>query len=143
MNIKNKRASFDYEFIDEYDAGIMLVGSEVKSISLGNASISEAYCSFYNNELYIYGMHIAEYQGHNALGTHDPNRHKKLLLTKKELKGIKELVERKGMSIIPHYLFTKNGKFKLKICIGKGKKLHDKRQSIKEKDLKKNNKYLE
>lgn len=132
MVIKNKKASFDYEFLEEFISGIVLVGTEVKSIRRGKASIKESYCYFKENELFIKGMHIAE---HEVGKPHDPIRERKLLLTKKELKSLqKKMVE--GLTIIPTMVFfNKYGFIKLNIALAKGKKQYDKRQAIKRKDV--------
>jgi len=133
---KNKKASFEYTFIDEYTAGIKLLGSEVKSIREGNVNIKNAHCIFENGELFITGMHIAEYKQSGKHQNHDPMRKKKLLLKKKELKKLTKGVEEKGNTIVPKALvLTKTGLFKLEIALAKGKKLHDKRHDIKKKDL--------
>jgi SsrA-binding protein len=136
INIKNRRASFEYEFLDKYTAGIQLTGTEIKSIRESKASLEDAYCLFLNNELWVRNMHIAEYK----LGTHfnhEPKRDRKLLLNKKELVKLKEKLKVKGLTIITTQLFiNEKGLAKLNIVLAKGKKLHDKRDSIKERDTK-------
>jgi SsrA-binding protein len=133
MIIKNKKASYLYEFIDSYVAGIVLVGTEVKSIRRGKASIKEAYCYFNNGELFIKGMHIAE---HEVGDNHDPIRERKLLLTKKELKGLNKKMAVKGFTIIPVSLFLNSkGYVKIKIALAKGKRNYDKKMAIKERDI--------
>ncbi len=137
VNIKNKRAYFDYEILDTYTAGIMLRGTEIKSIRLQKVSLSEAYCYFKEKELYIKSMNIGTYE----MGTHfnhDPIRDRKLLLNKNELNKIQRKLEEKGLSIIPLRLFMSDrGLAKIDIGVGKGKKNHDKRESLKEKDAQK------
>ena len=134
VNIKNKRAYFEYEILDTYTAGMMLRGTEIKSIRLQKVSLGESYCYFKNSELYIRNMHIGTYE----MGTvynHDPLRERKLLLNKKELLKIERKLDEKGLSIIPLRMFISDRGFaKIDIGVGKGKKLHDKRESLKEKD---------
>lgn len=135
VNIKNKKASFEYEFIDKYVAGIMLSGSEIKSIRLGKVSLQEAYCFFKKNELFIKNMNIASY-AEASYNDHDPRRDRKLLLQKKELRKLKKKLDEKGLSIVPIRLFiNQRGLAKLEIALAKGKKLFDKRQTIKDRDV--------
>ncbi|MEX2589594.1 MAG: SsrA-binding protein, partial [Chitinophagales bacterium] len=133
LNIKNRKARFEYEILDKYTAGIQLTGSEIKSIRSGEANLKEAYCFFRKNELYIKNMHIAEYT-HGGVYNHDPLRVRKLLLTKKELKKLLEKKKKdKSLTIVALRLFiSKRGFAKLNIALAKGKKIHDKRHSIKE-----------
>ena len=135
INIKNRKASFEYQFIDKYLAGIQLRGSEIKSIREGKVSLQEAYCTFENEELFVKNMNISPYE--QATHTnHDPKRDRKLLLTKKELEKLEKKYEEKGLTIIPVRLFINNkGLAKLEIALGKGKKLYDKREDIKKKDM--------
>ena len=134
INIKNKKAHFEYQLIDTFTAGIMLQGTEIKSIRNNLANISDAYCIFIDNELFVKNLHISEYKGGNQ--NHEPKRDRKLLLNRKELKKILNKVKEKGNTIIPTRLFINDkGKAKLEISTGKGKKIYDKRQSIKEKDI--------
>lgn len=136
INIKNKKASFEYEFLDKHVAGLVLQGTEIKSIREGKASLQEAYCAFYGEELFVQGMHISPYEEGNILN-HDPLRRRKLLLNKRELRKWKEKLEEKGLTIVPTRLFiTDRGFAKLEIALAKGKKTHDKRESIKERDVK-------
>lgn len=136
IHIKNKRAYFDYEMIDKFTAGIQITGTEIKSIRQGKASINEAFCVFKKDELYVRNMHIAEYVFGNV-NNHDPVRTRKLLLTKKELTKLKSRVTEKGLTIVPLHLFiSQRGFAKLEIGLGRGKKTHDKRESIKERDSK-------
>ncbi|MEX0811894.1 MAG: SsrA-binding protein [Chitinophagales bacterium] len=137
LNIKNRKARFEYEILDKYTAGIQLTGSEIKSIRSGEANLKEAYCFFRKNELYIKNMHIAEYT-HGGVYNHDPLRVRKLLLTKKELKKLLEKKKKdKSLTIVALRLFiSKRGFAKLNIALAKGKKIHDKRHSIKERESK-------
>lgn len=135
VEIKNKRASFEYEFIDHYTAGIVLTGTEIKSIRAGKSSIVESYCYFANNELYVKNMHIADYWW-GSFNNHDPRRDRKLLLTKKELRKLQRATKEKGLTIVATRLYiAQNGYAKLNIALAKGKKEYDKRNSIKEKDI--------
>lgn len=135
VDIKNKRASFEYTFFEKYIAGIQLTGTEIKSIRANQANISDAYCVFINDELYVKQMHIAEYDK-GTYNNHEPKRDRKLLLQAKELKKLKSKLQDVGVTIIPIRLFiNENGLAKLEIALAKGKKLHDKRESIKERAI--------
>ena len=135
-NILNKRARFDYEILDTYTAGIVLTGTEIKSIRVGKASIAEAFCEFTNSELFVINSTIEEY----LYGTHYNHKAKserKLLLNRKELKKLEKEVQAKGLAIIPLRLFTnEKGLAKLDIALAKGKKNYDKRETLKENDSK-------
>ena len=136
VEIKNKRAKFDYEWLDTYTAGLQLVGTEVKSIRMGKASISEAYCYMTSGELFIKGMNVTEWS-HGNIFNHDPIRERKLLLSKRELDKIDKALKDQGTTIVPTKLFiSEKGWIKLNIAVAKGKKNYDKRQSLKEKDAK-------
>lgn len=136
VEIKNRRVNFDYEILEDEICGISLFGSEVKSIRNGKASISEAYCSIQDGEMFIIGMHIAEYK-ESGRGGHEPYRKRKLLLTKKQINRLDEKIKVKGMTIVPVKLFSNSkGLLKIKIALAKGKKNYDKRASIKERDIK-------
>lgn len=134
IEIKNRQAFFHYNIDDTYIAGIVLMGTEVKSMRDGKVSFNDSYCIFYGNELWIRGMYIAEYSlgtSNNHIAVHD----RKLLLHKKELKKIQAKTKEKGLSIIPlKIFFTDKNLAKLEIGIGRGKKVHDKRDSIKKRD---------
>lgn len=130
---ENRKARFEYELLDEFQCGIKLLGSEIKSIRNSNASITEAYCYINNGELYIKNMHIAAHQ--DAPGAHEPLRDRKLLLTKKEILKIEYELKTSGMTLVPTYMFFRKGLVKIKIRLAKGKKLYDKRESIKKKDI--------
>ncbi|WP_396138406.1 SsrA-binding protein SmpB [Flavobacterium sp.] len=136
INILNKRAKFDYEILDKYSAGIVLTGTEIKSIRLGKASITESFCEFHDGELFVINSNIEEY----LYGTHYNHKTKserKLLLNKKELKKLNKDSENKGLTIVPLRLFTnEKGLAKLEIALCRGKKNYDKRESLKEQDTK-------
>jgi SsrA-binding protein len=133
ISIKNRKASFEFELLDEFDAGIVLLGSEVKSIRKGNVSITEAFCYINKGEVFIKNMHIQELK--DAVNPHEPLRERKLLLTKKEISKIELKLKNKGLTLVPTYMYNKKGLIKLKISLAKGKKLYDKRESIKQKDV--------
>jgi SsrA-binding protein len=134
ISIKNKKASHDYEFIEKYVAGIKLSGTEIKSLRLGKATIADSYCFFSNGELFIKGMHIAEYWWGN-LNNHDPLRERKLLLTARELRKIERKVKETGLTIIVIKVFINDrGLAKAEIAISRGKKEYDKRETLKRKD---------
>lgn len=135
VNVKNRKAKFNYAIEDTYVAGMVLKGTEIKSIRLGRVTLGEAYCYVNNGEVFVKNMNIAPYE----MGTHFnhvPTRERKLLLNKKEIRKIERSMEEQGMTIVPMRLFMSRGFAKLEIGIGKGKKLHDKRESLKEKDAK-------
>jgi len=134
INIKNKRASFDYELMDQFVAGIVLTGTEIKSIRLGKASLTDSYCFLNKGELWIKNMNISEYFYGN-MNNHVARRERKLLLTKKELRKLERLTKETGFTIIPTRLFiNEKGLAKLVIHTAKGKKEYDKRESIKERE---------
>lgn len=135
MEILNRRAYYDYAIIEQYDAGIILVGSEIKSIRAGNANLSEAYIYISNGEAFIKNMYIAKFQQSSYLN-HEERQDRKLLLSKQQLSKIEKYLQVKGTVIIPIKIFISKRWAKLKIGIGRGKKSFDKRQSIKEKDIK-------
>lgn len=136
IQINNKRASFDYEFLETYEAGIVLVGTEIKSLRAGKASLSDAYCYFSNGELYVKGMNISTYFWASAWSSHEPGRDRKLLLHSKELRSLSNSVKQKGLTIVAVKLYINDeGYAKLQIALAKGKKEFDKRATIKEKDI--------
>jgi SsrA-binding protein len=136
VTILNKRAKFDYEIIDKYSAGMVLSGTEIKSIRLGKAQIAESFCEFNNGELFAINTYIEEYAFGNQFN-HRARSERKLLLNKKELKTLSRSVETKGLTIIPLRLYTNDKGFaKLEIGLCKGKKTYDKRESLKEQDTK-------
>ncbi|GAB5540191.1 MAG: SsrA-binding protein SmpB [Salibacteraceae bacterium] len=136
IKIKNRKANFEFEILDKLTAGIQLRGTEIKSLRNGNASITEAFCQVKGDEMFVVNMHIAEYE----MGTdanHLPKRERKLLLHKRETISWKKKVNEKGLTIIPTLLYiNKEGLAKLNIALAQGKKIHDKRHSIREKDSK-------
>jgi SsrA-binding protein len=135
VNIRNKKASREYFLVQEIAAGILLTGTEIKSIRDGTASIADAYCTFTGEELFVRNMHIAEY----SFGTHynhEPKRDRKLLLTKRELKKLAIKVKERGFTIIPVLLFiNEKGLAKLMIALARGKHSYDKRETLKQKDI--------
>ncbi len=133
--IRNRPAYFEYAIEDKYEAGMVLVGTEVKSIREGKVSFADSFCLFFKGELWVRGLHIAEYRfgtTNNHLAVHD----RKLLLTKRELKKLEARLVDKGYTIIPlRMFFSEKGLVKMQIGLGRGKKLHDKRDSIKKRDI--------
>ncbi|MGJ8685152.1 MAG: SsrA-binding protein SmpB [Nonlabens sp.] len=137
IEIKNRKARFEYEILDTYMAGIVLGGTEIKAIRLGKASIAEGFCEFKNGELWVINMTVQEYS-HATYFNHQPKQSRKLLLNRKELKKLEKDVIAGGNTIIPLKLFVNDkGLAKLDIALAKGKKLHDKRDAIKDRDNKK------
>lgn len=136
INIRNKQASFEFELLDKYTAGIVLTGTEIKSIREGKVNLQDGYCYFNNEELFAKGINITPY----AQGTHynhEAQRERKLLLKKTELRKIETKIDEKGLTLVPLRLFINGRGFaKLEIAVARGKKLHDKRDSIKERDAK-------
>ena len=136
INVKNKRARYEYEFVDTHVAGIVLQGSEIKSIREGKINLQDGYCQFHNNELFVRNIHISQYEQGTHFN-HEPTRERKLLMKRKELIKLKKKSEEKGLTIIPIRVFTiDRGLAKIEIALAKGKKIHDKRQDLKEKTLK-------
>lgn len=134
ISIKNRKAEFEYYLLHSFTAGIVLCGTEIKSIRAGKANITDSYCAFENGELWVYNMHVSEYS-HGSYNNHEPKRDRKLLLTHKELKKLMSKLNERGMTIIPTRLWiNENGYAKLDIALARGKKMYDKRESIKEKD---------
>lgn len=136
VEIVNRKAKFEYHFLTEIEVGIILTGTEIKSIRENNANLKEAYCAFKDGELYIRNMHIAEYK-YGTHNNHDPIRIRKLLLKKAELKKLERKVKEKGLTIVPYKLFiSERGFAKILIELAQGKKSFDKRESIKARDSK-------
>ncbi|MBS7333608.1 SsrA-binding protein SmpB [Faecalibacter bovis] len=136
VTIKNKRARFEYELLDSYDAGIQLFGTEIKSIRMGKASITESFCQIKDGEVYIVNMFIDEYDWGTHFN-HKTRRDRKLLLQKSEIKKLERKTKETGLTIVPTTLYINNrGLAKLRIYLARGKKLYDKRETIKGKDLK-------
>ncbi|MBQ0025118.1 MAG: SsrA-binding protein SmpB [Bacteroidales bacterium] len=136
IEIKNKKAGFEYEFLEHFTAGIVLTGTEIKSIREGKASLVDAYCYFVGGELFVKNMNVAEYWWGSAFSRQDPKRDRKLLLTKRELRKLQRSVKEKGLTIVATKIFiSENGYAKLNIALARGKREFDKRESIKEKDM--------
>lgn len=136
VTIKNKRAEHEYFLMDRLTAGIVLTGTEIKSIRNGKASLADSYCSFKDTELFVIGMHIAEYDK-GTYNNHDPKRDRKLLLNARELRKLKTKVQEKGLTIIPVVLYiNEKGLAKLDIALARGKHYYDKRETLKSKDSK-------
>ena len=134
IRIKNKKAEFEYFILQKYTAGIVLAGTEIKSIRQGKANLTDSYCRFLNGELWVSNMHIAEYS-HGGHYNHDPKADRKLLLSKKELRKLEWKVTEKGTTIIPLVLWmNEKGYAKLDIALAKGKRQYDKRETIKDRD---------
>ena len=134
ISIKNKRASFNYEFLERYTAGVQLFGTEIKSIRAGKAGLADTYCIFIGSELWVKNMYIAEYF-FGTFNNHAVRRDRKLLLNKKELRKLTRAIKETGLTIVPTELYVdERGFAKLAIALAKGKKQYDKRQSLKEKD---------
>ena len=134
MEIKNKKAYFNYFIEDELEAGIALVGTEIKSVRKGSVNITDSYVRIKNNEAYIINMFIEKYDS-GSIFNHNPSRERKLLLHKKEIKKLLEKVQKESYTLIPLKIYLKNGKAKILLGIARGKKLYDKRESIKKRDL--------
>ena len=130
----NRKANHNYKIIDKYESGMVLTGSEVKSIRNNKISIKEAYVRIINNELFIIGMNISGYEN-SGYSDHNPTSDRKLLVHRREISKIKKLVEEKGRTLVPLKVYFKKGKAKLEFGLGQGKKLWDKRQDIKDKQL--------
>lgn len=135
VNIENRRARFDYQFLDTYIAGLVLKGTEIKSIREGKAGLADSYCYFKNDELFVRNFHITEYAD-ASFYNHAPLRERKLLLSRQELNKLSRSVKDQGLTIVPVKLFiNEKGFAKLSIALAKGKKAYDKREDIKKKDL--------
>ena len=134
VQIRNKKASFEYYFIDTYTAGIVLTGTEIKSIRLGKASLVDAFCYINNGEIWVKGMNVSPYF-YGSYSNHEAKRDRKLLLTKKEIRTLTEDTKAPGFTIVPTLMFIDdNGRAKVNIALARGKKEFDKRQTIKEKE---------
>lgn len=134
INIKNKRASFDYLLVDKYTAGIVLTGTEIKSIRAGKASLVDTFCFIHNGEVWVKNMYVAEYF-YGSYNNHQARRDRKLLLNRKEIRKLQQSTKAPGFTIIPTLLFIdENGRAKLDIYLCRGKKEYDKRQTLKEKE---------
>ena len=136
INIKNKKAYFDFEILEKLVAGMELTGTEIKSIRMGKASLADSYCFFKNNELWVKGMRVSEYD-QGSYNNHNPYRERRLLLNRKELNRFEKRVREKGLTMVVLRLFiNENNLAKLEIALARGKKEYDKRETIKEKDMK-------
>ncbi len=136
VEIVNRRAQYEYHFLELFEAGIVLQGTEIKAIRQGNANLSDAYCVFQQGDLYVRSMFIAEYE-YGTYANHDPRRMRKLLLRRPELRKLERRVKERGLTIVPHRLYlSERGFAKLEIALAQGKKTHDKRETIKAKDQK-------
>lgn len=133
--LKNRRVSFDYEIMESYEAGIMLTGSEVKSLREGNANLAEAFARIRQGEVWLEGMHIAPYE-QASYNNHEPLRSRKLLLNRREIAEMQKGIERKGLTLVPSKLYFKDGWAKITVVLGRGKKKHDKRQADAQRDAK-------
>ena len=134
IQIKNKKASFEYFFVETFTAGIVLTGTEIKSIRLGKASLVDTYCYIVNGEIWVKGMNISPYF-YGSFSNHEAKRDRKLLLTKREIIHLRDATKQVGFTIVPTLVFIdKNGRAKVDIALAKGKKLYDKRQSLKDKE---------
>lgn len=134
MEIKNRKATFDYEIEDTYEAGIVLKGTEIKSIREGRANLKDSYAIIKNGEAFLLNMHVSHYDKGNIFN-HEETRTRKLLLNKKEIYKLRDLIERDGYTLIPLKLYFKGNKAKIAIGVARGKKNYDKRESIKKKDM--------
>ena|ERR1700730_7854679 len=135
MEISNRNAYHEFFIEDKYTAGLVLAGTEVKSVRAGKVSFNDAYCFFHKGELWIKSLHIAEYS-HGSINNHNPTAERKLLLQKRELRKLENKTKEKGHTIIPlRIFFNEKGIAKLEIGLGKGKKLHDKRETIRDRDV--------
>ncbi|MCG8474840.1 MAG: SsrA-binding protein SmpB [Cytophagales bacterium] len=136
VNIKNRRASFEFSFLEKFVAGMVLQGTEIKSIREGKVALGDAHCYIKNDELFVKQMHIAQFSEAKHFN-HEETRERKLLMHKREIKKLEKKLQEKGLTIVPIRLFISSKGFaKLEIALAKGKKLHDKRNDIKDKDLK-------
>lgn len=133
--LQNRRASFDYEFLETFEAGIALTGSEVKSLRQGGGSIAEAYARVRGGEVYLEGMHVQPYKD-ASYNNHEPVRSRKLLLKRREIDEIARGLDRKGLTLVPTKLYFKDGWAKVVVALARGRKLHDKRRQQAEKDAK-------
>ena len=135
INIKNRKAEFEYFLSTKFTAGMVLTGTEIKAIRTGKANLTDSYCLFIGEEFWVRGLHISEYKA-GSYNNHDPKRDRKLLLTKRELRKIQSKLNEKGTTVIPTLLFiNENGYAKLEIAIARGTKMYDKRETLKEKEI--------
>lgn len=137
MEILNRKAKYNYQIFDTIEAGIVLTGTEIKSLKLGKANIKDSYVRVKNNEMYIINMHISSYENGNIFN-HDETRERKLLLHKKEIFKFRDKIKLEGYTIVPLKVYLKNGRAKVLIGLAKGKKNYDKREDIKKRDIERN-----
>lgn len=129
----NRKANYQFEILARYEAGIVLLGTEVKSLREGKVNLGDAYGRIIDDELWLYNSHISEYK-FGTLNNHDPLRRRKLLMNRREIKKIKSKIEEQGLTLIPVKIYLKNARIKLEIAVAKGKKLFDKRESVKKRE---------
>lgn len=134
MEILNRKARYDYELLDKFEAGIVLTGTEIKSIRNGQANLKDSYAIIKNGEAYLLNMHISEYKQGNVFN-HDETRTRKLLLHKNEIKKINDKISIKGLTLVPVKLYFNNGKAKIELAVAKGKHTYDKKETIKQRDI--------
>ena len=137
MEILNRKAKYNYQIFDTIEAGIVLTGTEIKSLRLGKANIRDSYVRVKNNEMFIINMHISSYENGNIFN-HDETRERKLLLHKKEILKFRDKIKLEGYTIVPLKVYLKNGRAKVLIGLAKGKKNYDKREEIKKRDIERN-----
>lgn len=134
MEIQNRKARYDYEFLDKYEAGIVLTGTEIKSIRKGNANLKDSYAIIKNGEVYLLNMYISEYKEGNIFN-HDETRTRKLLLHKNEINKINDKISIKGLTLVPVKLYFVHGKAKIELAVARGKHTYDKKETIKQRDI--------
>lgn len=135
MEILNRKARYDYEILDKYEAGIVLTGTEIKSIRKGNANLKDSYAVIKNSEVYLLNMYISEYKEGNIFN-HEETRTRKLLLHKSEIKKINDKIKIKGLTLVPIRLYFSKGKAKIELAVARGKHTFDKKETIKQRDIK-------
>ena len=134
MEILNRKARYDYEILEKYEAGIVLTGTEIKSIRKGNANLKDSYAVIKNGEVFLLNMHVSEYKEGNIFN-HEETRTRKLLLNKNEIKKINDKITIKGLALVPVKLYFVNGKLKLELAVARGKHTYDKKETIKQRDI--------
>tara|TARA_Y100000034_G_C6868475_1_gene396084 strand:- start:692 stop:1147 length:456 start_codon:yes stop_codon:yes gene_type:complete len=134
--VDNRKSRFEYELLDKFEAGLQLVGSELKSIRAGQVNLKDSYVSFIRDEAFLQSAHISAFEA-SSYNNHEPERLRKLLLHREEIDRLQAVIKEKGLSLIPTKMYFKNGKVKIEIALGRGKKMGDKRESIKTRDAKK------
>lgn len=134
MEILNRKARYDYEILEKYEAGIVLTGTEIKSIRKGNANLKDSYAVIKNGEVFLLNMHVSEYKEGNIFN-HEETRTRKLLLNKNEIKKINDKITIKGLTLVPVKLYFVNGKLKVELAVARGKHIYDKKETIKQRDI--------